>query len=515
MSDPQNPTFDTLKVTTLTNLHTNTNVLGTLAVGDPNEQQPADLNVYGTTTLTGSLTVKGELTLQLGGAVSAFSGDPGLSPGDNQTVPTQLAVKSYVEGQVTALNQAIGQKAALGGSASQPFAAQQLTLQGNVSVTAFSGDTGLSPTDDQTVPTQLAVKTYVDGQVTALNQAIGQKAASGGSASQPFAAQQLTCSGLTSGVVGESASVGATLAGNGGVLDLQGYNCAFITWYLEGVTPLTTNDAAYMGFPVAAGKGTQPDLYIRNQVSRWDSNGNDTGAANSSVIVLKGANTRVSMLNLQIDDQNASVNQFGHLDPNANGYEYGNLSFLGRPMIMFNESYNTYPWGTIIGALGFYGPAPTGSIGPTGGPFYGSHGQFHYRSWTGFECLDVSADRPNMEHSSTAYAYLTAKINDVSSKEFKKDIQTIDDEQHAALLVATLETPLATFRFLEDSDAVDPHLGVIAETCPGYIVGQDGKSVRVTAYTAMLHGALKVLARRLAAVEACLADGAGSSSQSA
>jgi len=181
---------------------------------------------------------------------------------------------------------------------------------------------------------------------------------------------------------------------------------------------------------------------------------------------------------------------------------------------MFNESYNTYPWGTIIGALGFYGPAPTGSIGPNG-QFYGSHGQFHYRSGIGFECLDVSADRPNMEHGSFAYAYLTAKLNDASSKEFKKDIQTIDDEQLAALLVATLETPLATFRFLEDSDAVDPHLGVIAETCPGYIVGQDGKSVRVTAYTAMLHGALKVLARRLAAVEACLPGGADSSSQSA
>lgn len=463
-------TVDTLNVNSQANLYENTQVTGTLAIGESTNELTANLNVYGTTTLVGYVSIQ------------ANTGPMNGQPGDLTIAGT-------------------------------------LTLGTSGAINAFSSNTGLSPADNQTVPTQLAVKTYVDGQVTALNQAIGQKADLGGSASQPFAAQQLTCSGLTSGVVSENAGVSATLAGNGELLAIRGSQCAFISWYLEGVTALPTNSVAYLGFPVDVPQFSKPDLYIRNQVSTWDEQGNGI-PGDASVLILKGDSSRVSLLNLQIDDQNTSVNEFGHLDPNANGYQYGNLSFLGRPMIMFNESYNTYPAGAIVGALGFYGPAPTGSTYPNGVPFYGSHGQFHYRSGYGFECLDVSADRPSIEHPSTeqgslSYAWLTAIVHDVSSKAFKKDIQTIDDEQLAALLVATLETPLATFRFLQDSDAVDPHLGVIAETCPGYILGQDGKSVRVTAYTAMLHGALKVLARRLAAVEACLLGGADSSSQSA
>jgi hypothetical protein len=180
LSDDQNPTFTSLIVTTLTNLHINTNVSGTLAVGNQNVQQKANLNVYGPTTLSGnltieavndsgyqalgsldvsgtttlhggltvakdqattlgSLTVKGALTLQTGGAVSAFSSDTGLSPGDNQTVPTQLAVKGYVDGQVGVLNQAIGQKATLGGSATQDFTTQNLTVNGSLKTTGSVG----------------------------------------------------------------------------------------------------------------------------------------------------------------------------------------------------------------------------------------------------------------------------------------------------------------------------------------------------------------------------------------
>jgi hypothetical protein len=83
-------------------------------------------------TMLGNLTLKGTLTLQACPPISAFSSDTGLSPGDNQTIPTQLAVKTYVGTQVSQINQVLSQKAALAGSTSQDFSARNLTVAGQV-----------------------------------------------------------------------------------------------------------------------------------------------------------------------------------------------------------------------------------------------------------------------------------------------------------------------------------------------------------------------------------------------
>jgi hypothetical protein len=87
-------------------------------------------------TTLGNLTLKGQLTLQASLPISAFSSDTSLSPGDKQTVPTQLAVKTYVNSQISQIDQALSQKAALAGSASQDFNARNLTATGSIGIGA-------------------------------------------------------------------------------------------------------------------------------------------------------------------------------------------------------------------------------------------------------------------------------------------------------------------------------------------------------------------------------------------
>jgi hypothetical protein len=41
----------------------------------------------------------------------------------------------------------------------------------------------------------------------------------------------------------------------------------------------------------------------------------------------------------------------------------------------------------------------------------------------------------------------------------------------------------------------------VAEESPAYLLGEEGKSLSPTAYAAMLHGAIKALAQRLASQE--------------
>jgi hypothetical protein len=134
-----------------------TTLYGDVTIGTSNQQAAlqGSLSVYGPTTLYGSLTVEqdqptklmgnlevaGTLTLHAGIGVSAFSADTSLSPGDDLTVPTQLAVKTYVGSQVSPISQALSQKAALAGSTSQPFAAQSLSVAMGVRVDLGAGNT--------------------------------------------------------------------------------------------------------------------------------------------------------------------------------------------------------------------------------------------------------------------------------------------------------------------------------------------------------------------------------------
>ncbi|NEO46957.1 MAG: tail fiber domain-containing protein [Moorea sp. SIO4A3] len=93
----------------------------------------ANLNLNGSLTINENLSVGGNF--QLGTlSINAFSSDGNLADNSNLAVPTEQAVKTYVDNQITQVNNALDTKAALNGAADQNFTAQNLTVEGNLQV---------------------------------------------------------------------------------------------------------------------------------------------------------------------------------------------------------------------------------------------------------------------------------------------------------------------------------------------------------------------------------------------
>ncbi|GAB4180478.1 MAG: hypothetical protein Fur006_14650 [Coleofasciculaceae cyanobacterium] len=167
---------------------------GQVVIGTPTEHE-AKLNVEG--------GVKAD-TLQLadGESVGKFSNDGTLNEGSDRTVPTQQAVKTYVDTKITEVNNALAGKADRQGSANQNFATQDLTVNGVLKfssgpeVSSFVKNVDFNNSSDRAIPTQLAVKTYVETQITEVNSALAEKADRQGSANQNFATQDLTVNGV-------------------------------------------------------------------------------------------------------------------------------------------------------------------------------------------------------------------------------------------------------------------------------------------------------------------------------
>ncbi|NEO43620.1 MAG: hypothetical protein F6K55_05570 [Moorea sp. SIO4A3] len=102
-------------------------------------------NLTGLVTTTGNSTINGSLTidenLTVGGnfqlgtlSISAFSSDGNLADNSNLAVPTEQAVKTYVDNQITQVNNTLDTKAALNGAVNQDFATNNLTVGGNLRV---------------------------------------------------------------------------------------------------------------------------------------------------------------------------------------------------------------------------------------------------------------------------------------------------------------------------------------------------------------------------------------------
>ncbi len=82
----------------------------------------------GTAAPTAKLEVTGDLRLETGVAVNEFSRDDNLADNSNLAIPTEQAVKTYVDNN-------LDRKAALNGATNQDFTAQNLTVGGNLNVT--------------------------------------------------------------------------------------------------------------------------------------------------------------------------------------------------------------------------------------------------------------------------------------------------------------------------------------------------------------------------------------------
>lgn len=110
-----------------------------VATGDPAIEKLVILsngNVgIGESNPIAKLTVSGNLKLQQGVAVNEFSNDGNLTDNSDLTIPTEKAVKAYVDTKVTQINTALATKAAIAGTATQDFQARNLTVTGNLDVT--------------------------------------------------------------------------------------------------------------------------------------------------------------------------------------------------------------------------------------------------------------------------------------------------------------------------------------------------------------------------------------------
>ena len=81
------------------------------------------------------------------------------------------------------------------------------------------------------------------------------------------------------------------------------------------------------------------------------------------------------------------------------------------------------------------------------------------------------------------------------SAQFKEDIEMLDETRLRELHDDAMKTPIATFTYRGADMPARRSLGVILEQCPSYLV--NGIGISPVEYAAMLHGAFKVLSKRL------------------
>lgn len=103
--------------------------------------------------------------------------------------------------------------------------------------------------------------------------------------------------------------------------------------------------------------------------------------------------------------------------------------------------------------------------------------------------------------NNTNWGTLVGFLNNMSSIKYKKDTSVLGETDLTHLLDDALGTEVVRFRYKGEEDARRLRLGVITENCPDYLVGDDGESLSTAEYIAMLHGAIKALAGRVAVLE--------------
>ena len=116
-----------------------------------------------------TISAAGSAALLNGVAVNEFSTDATLSGESNEVIPTEKAVKDYVDGREAAF---VGTRLRTPDNtimnAFQIDNAGRAIFPSGVGITQFSADATLANDSDLSVPTERAVKGYVDTEVAAL-----------------------------------------------------------------------------------------------------------------------------------------------------------------------------------------------------------------------------------------------------------------------------------------------------------------------------------------------------------
>ncbi|OUC14146.1 MAG: hypothetical protein B0A82_14135 [Alkalinema sp. CACIAM 70d] len=133
------------------------------------------------------------LTLGSSGAIVNSISASGTLTDVHTAVPTDRTVKDYIDDYVSnalvpvtrsidTITSNINEKANKNGSPNQPFQTENLTIHrtlkfnsGSITISAFSTDISSTPSNTE-LPTEVAVKNYVDGQIRGLNPTLSTKA---------------------------------------------------------------------------------------------------------------------------------------------------------------------------------------------------------------------------------------------------------------------------------------------------------------------------------------------------
>jgi len=89
------------------------------------------------------------------------------------------------------------------------------------------------------------------------------------------------------------------------------------------------------------------------------------------------------------------------------------------------------------------------------------------------------------------WGFLKAYITNPSSREYKKNIEYVDNEDYKTMLGAIEKMKVARYQHKGESDDTVQHLGLIAEDLPKEVVTEDGKSVLVYELLSYTIGAMK------------------------
>lgn len=98
---------------------------------------------------------------------------------------------------------------------------------------------------------------------------------------------------------------------------------------------------------------------------------------------------------------------------------------------------------------------------------------------------------------------LVGYFNNQCSRESKKNIVKFEEPELNTLYNDTINTDVYTFHYKDDADTDKKKIGIILEESPHYMcVTPDGKSLYNLSYITMLHGAIKVLDKKVKDLEA-------------
>lgn len=89
----------------------------------------------------------------------------------------------------------------------------------------------------------------------------------------------------------------------------------------------------------------------------------------------------------------------------------------------------------------------------------------------------------------------------LSSKQFKKDISEISDEDEKRIFEKLVSTPLFRYRYKFENNEVIPHLGLITESSPKELTLFDDKAIGIAEYISALHAAVKVMSKKIEKLE--------------